>query len=216
MTGSVKRRAYDSSGRREAARLRRRRIVQAARTRFLTDGYAATTIAAVAEDAGVSQDLVFRLFANKRGLLKDVMDVAIGGDDDDMAMLDRPGPQAVRAATDQREQIRLFALGMTDQLARVHPLNEIIRSAAAVEPDVAALRDDLHLRQRKLAMNAVAEWLLANGPLCDGTSLEDATSIIWTLASPDTYRALTIDCGWTDTRFAQWLEQTLTATLLPS
>jgi len=212
---SVKRRSYDSSRRREDARLRRRRIVQAAAALFLSDGYPHTTIAAIAHRAQVSEDLIFTLFTSKRGVLKEVMDVAIGGDDEDVALLEREGPQAVRAATGQREQLRLFAAGMTSQLDRVRPLNDLIRSAAAVEPEIAALQDDLHLRQRRFAMSTVATWVAANGPLRNDMSIDTAGSIIWALASPDVHRMLTVQCSWTSQQYQDWLRETLTAALLP-
>jgi AcrR family transcriptional regulator len=210
----VKRRSYDSSRRREGARLRRRRILQAAEALFLADGSPHATVAAIARRAGVSEDLIFTLFRTKRGVLKEVMDVAIGGDDEDTPLLEREGPQAVRAATDQREQLRLFSAGITSQLDRVQPLNDLVRSAAAVEPEIAALQDDLHLRQRRFAMSTVASWLAANGPLRDDMTVEAAGSIIWTLASPDVHRMLTVHCSWTSRQYQDWLRETLTATLL--
>jgi AcrR family transcriptional regulator len=214
VAAGVKRRSYDSSRRREDARRRRRRILQAAEALFLSDGYPRTTVAAIAQRAEVSEDLIFTLFRSKRGVLKEVMDVAIGGDDEDVPLLEREGPQAVRAATDQREQLRLFSAGITDQLDRVRPLSDLMRSAAAVEPEIAALQDDLHLRQRRSAMSTVATWLAANGPLRDGLTVEAAGSIIWTLASPDVHRMLTVHCSWSSQQYQDWLRDTLTATLL--
>jgi AcrR family transcriptional regulator len=211
----VKRRSYDSSRRREGARLRRQRILDAAAELFLADGYPRTTVGAIAQRADVSEDLIFLLFTSKRGVLKEVMDVAIGGDDEDTPLLERDGPQAVRAATDQREQLRLFAAGITSQLDRVRPFNDLIRSAAAVEPEIAALQDDLHRRQRRYAMRAVATWIAANGRLRNDMSIETAGSVLWTLASPDVHRMLTVDCSWTSGQYRDWLQETFVATLLP-
>jgi AcrR family transcriptional regulator len=215
MAGTVKRRRYDASGRRETARLRRRHILETARDLFLAEGYPATTVAAIASNADVSEDLVFRLFGSKRGVLKEIMDVAIGGDDEDIRLLDRSDPQAVRTATDQGEQIRLFAAGMTAQLDRLRRLNDLIRSAAVVEPEIAKLQHDLHHRQRRTAMNTVASWIAANGPLRDQTTVEDAGAIIWTLASPEVHRALTVDCGWSPDQFERWLRRMLSSALIP-
>jgi AcrR family transcriptional regulator len=210
----VKRRSYDASRRRDAARLRRRRILDAAAALFLAEGYARTTVAAIAQRAEVSEDLIFTLFSTKLGVLKEVMDVAIGGDDEDIPVLEREGPQAVRMTKDQREQLRLFTAGITSQLERLRPLNDLMRSAAAVEPEIAALRDDLHLRQRRFAMRTTASWIAANGSLRDDMSVETAGSIIWTLASPEVHRMLTVECEWTRQQYQDWLRQTLTATLL--
>jgi AcrR family transcriptional regulator len=212
----VKKRAYDSTGRQEAARARRRRILRTAQELFVAQGYAGTTLAQVARGAAVSEDLLFRSFRTKRGLLKEVMDVAIGGDDEDLPLLQRADPQAMRATTDQHEQLRMFAAGITGQMERLRPLNDMMRSAAAVEPEIAALRDDLNLRQRRTAMDTVAGWVAANGPLRDGLTVEEAGAVLWTLAGPDVHRALRVDCGWAPERYNDWLRDVLVASLLPA
>jgi len=211
----VKRRSYDSSRRREAARQRRRQILDAATALFLAEGYPRTTIAEIAQQAGVSEDLIFTLFGSKLGVLKEVMDVAIGGDDRDIPVLERAGPRALQTTSDQREQLRLFADGISNQLERLRPLNDLMRSAAAVEPEIAALNDDLELRQRRSAMRTVAGWIAANGPLRDGMPIETASSIIWTLAGPEVHRMLTARCSWSPEQYRDWLRTTLIATLLP-
>ena len=189
--------------------------MQAAAELFLSEGYPRTTVAAIAQRADVSEDLVFLLFTSKRGVLKEVMDVAIGGDDEDIPLLEREGPQAVQAATDQWEQLRLFAAGITSQLDRVRPFNDLVRSAAAVEPEITALQDDLHLRQRRFAMRMVATWVAANGPLRNEMSVEAAAAVLWTLASPDVYRMLTVHWSWSRGQYEDWLRETLIAALLP-
>ena len=214
MSDGVKRRAYDSSGRRDAARVRRQRILQAAGELFLADGYPHTTVAAIAQRAEVSEDLIFQLFTSKRGVLKVVMDVGIGGDDQEIPLLERDRPQALRAATDQREQVRLFAAGIATQLDRLRPLHDLMRSAAAVEPEIAVLHDDLHLRQRRQAMTTIATWLRRNGPLRRDMTAESAGAILWTLTSPDVHRMLTVQNAWTCEQYQQWLEEALAATLL--
>lgn len=195
--------------------MRRRRILETAKELFLAQGYPSVTVGDLARTAHVSEDLVFRLFGSKRGVLKEVMDVVIGGDDEDVPLLEREAPQAVRTATDQHEQLRLFAAGMAAQLDRVQPMNDLMRSAAAVEPEVATLQEDLHQRQRRIGMNMVASWIAANGPLRDHVSVEEAGAVIWTLASPQVHRALTLDCGWSNARYRDWLQFMLTAALLP-
>src|SRR4051794_6909255 len=101
-------RSYRSPLREAQARETRRRVVSAARDLFLDRGYAATTIAAVARGAAVSADTVYSTFGSKIAVLKAVLDVAVGGDDTDVAILDRPDPQAMRAEPDQRRQVAMF------------------------------------------------------------------------------------------------------------
>ena len=186
-----------------------------ARELFLEQGYAASTIAAIARRAGVSPDTVYATFGTKPGLLKEVLDVVIGGDDQDVALLDRPGPQAVRAERDQRRQLALFATGITDQLERVRPMDDILRSAAAVDAAAAELRNDLQLRQRRAAMRTVASWVISNGPLREGITEEDAAAILWTLTSGEVHLMLRDVWGWSRSRFEDWLRETLMSSLLP-
>ncbi|MDQ3465345.1 MAG: TetR/AcrR family transcriptional regulator [Actinomycetota bacterium] len=186
-----------------------------ARELFLERGYPATTIAAVARRAGVSADTIYSVFGSKSTLLKEVLDVVIGGDDAQVALLDRAGPQAVRAEPDQRRQLEMFATGITDQLERVRPMDDILRSAAAVDAAAADLRADLQLRQRRESMRTVVAWIAARGPLRDGLSQEDAAAVVWTLTSSEVHLMLRDTWGWSRGRYAQWLQNTLTATLLP-
>lgn len=215
MAEVVNTRRYDSTRRRAAAAERRARIVHAAAEMFAANGYLQTTMAEIAVEADVSTDLLFRLFGNKRGVLKEVMDFAIGGDDADIAFLDREGPQTVRQSADQREQLRRFSVGITAQLGRVAPYKALLESAAAVEPEIAELRDDLNLRQRRVAMTTVAEWVAANGPLRDSMSVDDAAAILWALTSSEVYNMFTQHWQWSSDRYQDWLRQTLQATLLP-
>jgi AcrR family transcriptional regulator len=182
---------------------------------FLEQGYAATTIAAVARRAGVSADTVYGTIGSKGALLKEVLDVVIGGDDAQSALLDRAGPQAMREEPDQRRQLAMFAAGITGQLERIRPMDDILRSAAAVDPVAADLRADLQLRQRRQAMRVIVAWIADRGPLHDGLSQEDAAAVVWTLTSPEVHYMLRDTWDWPAERYEQWLRETLTASLLP-
>ncbi|MDX6229913.1 MAG: hypothetical protein QOI76_3303 [Frankiales bacterium] len=216
MTSPVNRtepRAYRSPARAEAARQTRRQVLAAAHRLFGERGYPRTTLAEIAGAAGVSVETVYKTFRNKRGLLKELADFTIGGDDEQVPVLDRPDPMVLRDELDQRRQIAMFAAGMTAQMERVRPFDDIMRSAAAVDPEVAALRDDLQLRQRRAAMTTIAGWLGARGPLRDG--VEGAAAVLWTLTSPEVNHMLRVDWGWTTEQYETWLRTTLAAGLLP-
>jgi AcrR family transcriptional regulator len=189
-------------------------VIEAAVRLFLARGYATTSMAAVAAEAGVSVDTVFHLFGHKRGLLQEAMDVVIGGDDADMPVLQREDPQAMRTETDQRRQIALFAAGMLVQLERISPVDGMLRGAAAVDPDIAALREDLYLRQRRQAMTAVAGWISARGPFLEQMSIDEVAAILWTLTSPEVHHMLRVDWGWPPERYERWLQTTLERSLL--
>jgi AcrR family transcriptional regulator len=208
-------RGYRSPLRAEQARQTRRRILGAAQRLFLDQGYPATSIEAIAAAAQVSQDTVYSVFGSKRNLLKHVMDTVVGGDDADVDVLDRPEPQRVRQESDRRIQLAAFAAGVAVRIEAARPLDDILRSAAEVDTEVKALRNDIQLRQRRAAMGTVAVWLEKNGAFRDGLNVGDVADVIWTLTSPEVHRLLRDGCGWSQERFARWLEDTLARTLLP-
>jgi AcrR family transcriptional regulator len=168
----------------------------------------------VAQRAAVSTDTVFKRFGSKIALLKEVLDVVVGGDDEQVPLLQRAALDAMRVEPDQRRQVAMFAAGMTEQLDRLSPLDEILRSAAAVDAEAAALREDIQLRQRRQAMHTVVGWIAAHGGLREGLNQEDAAAAVWTLTSPEVHAMLRGTWGWTSDRYARWLEDTLAATLL--
>jgi AcrR family transcriptional regulator len=223
MSGPVKpSRSYHSPLRAAQARETRRRVLDAAVALFLENGYPRTTIAAVAAASDVAADTVLHLFGSKRGLLKEVMDVVIGGDDEDLPLLSRVDPQEMRQERDQRRQIAMFAAGITTQLERIRPMDDILRSAATVDVDVAALRMSLQLDQRRAAMRSVAEWIAANGPLRpqggedgEAAAIEAAAAILWTVTSPEVHQMLREHWEWTSQAYEDWLRRTLESALLP-
>ena len=211
MTKPVKKRAYSSPVRQEQAARTRERIVVAAGELFLSDGYARTTIRAIAEAANVSPDTVYAVFGTKARVLTALIDQRLAPDPGVDSVLDRPDAHAVRDEPDQRRQLHLFARDMAAISARVRPVYEILRTASAVEPEMAAIRaemDDYRLRN----MRRAAEWIAANGPL--RVDIDRASEIIWALASPDLARMLCDGRNWTEDEYAEWLEDALIRLLL--
>src|SRR5687768_8748842 len=98
MAATGQRRQYDSSGRQAQARANRARILQAATRLFVAQGYAATSVAQIAQEAGVSGPTVFAGFRSKVNLLKEAVDVALAGDDEPAPLADRPLHQRVHEA----------------------------------------------------------------------------------------------------------------------
>ena len=192
----------------------RARIIDAAGRLFAERGYAATTIDAVAAEADVAVETVYARFKNKRNLLGAFLDVSIVGDAEPVPMLDRPEMQAVRDATDQREKVRLFARVGRGVLERNAPVHAVLRTAAAVEPELDALvvEDD---ERRRATQRAFVEMLASAGPLRDGLSIGDATDTMSAIANPETYAYLTRRRGWTPARVERWLAENLSLLLLP-
>jgi AcrR family transcriptional regulator len=207
-------RTYDSSLRKQQASQTRMRIVDAAQKLFAERGYATSTIEAIASGAGVAVDTVYATFGSKREVLKSLLDVRVGGDDAPIDLLDRPGPQAVRAGRNQRRQITTFARDVSEIIERVRPVDDIIRGAAAVDADMAALRAKVQ-ESRYESMRKFVSWVAANGPLREGLTEEDAATIVWTLTSPEVHGLLRAVRGWSAERYTAWLGESLTRILLP-
>ena len=208
------RRPYDSVLRQEQARQTRARILDAAQTLFSERGYANTTMEAIAGGARVAVDTVYATFRNKQGVLHALLDMRVAGDELPIGVLDREGPQAVKVDRSQARQIARFTEDVTGILERARPVDDIMRGAAAVDPDIAALRTRMQ-EGRHDNMRQLVSWLTSNGPLRDGMSEEDAAAIAWAVASPEVHGLLRVGRGWTQERYREWLAATLTRTLLP-
>jgi len=208
------RRRYESTLRQEQARHTRARILDAAQKLFSERGYANTSMDAIAKGAGVATDTVYATFQSKPGLLHRLLDVRVGGDDEPVELLERAGPQAVKREPSQRRQLEAFASDVASIQERVRPVDDIMRGAAAVDSEIAAFRTRMH-ESRLDNMRQFASWVASKGPLRDGMSVDDAATIVWTLASPEVHRLLRAERGWTAERYRNWLATTLTRTLLP-
>jgi AcrR family transcriptional regulator len=208
----VKKRSYSSAVRKEQAAQTRARILEAAGELFESNGYARTTIAAIAERAGVATDTVYATFGNKARVLTGLIDVRLAPAGDDN-VLDRADAHAVRDELDQRRQLRAFARDIAAISARVRPVYEIMRTASAVEPEMATVFGEMDA-YRLRNMSQAAAWIAARGPL--RVDVERAGQIIWAVASPDVARMLCDVQGWTNDQYAEWLEDMLVRTLLVS
>jgi AcrR family transcriptional regulator len=207
-------RSYNSALRKQQASQTRMKILDAAQRLFAQRGYAASTVEAIASGAGVAVDTVYAIFGSKREVLRSLLDVRVGGDDAPIDVLDRPGPQAVRHERSQARQLAAFALSVSQIIERVRPVDDIIRGAAAVDSDLAALRARVQ-ESRYESMRELVSWVAANGPLRAGLNQEDAAAMVWTLTSPEVHSLLRATRGWSPERYAAWLGATLTRTLLP-
>jgi len=207
-------RAYNSTRRQEQARQTRRQIAGAARALFIARGYSGATVEAIAQEAGVAPETVYATFGSKPKLLAFLMDIAVGGDEAPVTILERPDPQAVLRETDQHRQLHLFARSIAAILARAAPIWQVMRMAAKTEPEIAALVQR-HLAERRRNMGMVARAVAGNGPLRPGVDLEQAGDTIWTLTSQEVYLMTTADLGWAQEQYAAWLEDALARLLLP-
>lgn len=208
------RRRYDSRGRQEQAGRSRWAMLQAARRLFLDQGYAATTMPAIAAAAGVSVQSVYKAFGNKPALLKAVFDVAIAGDDEPVPMLQREALGRVRAEPDPYRKLSLYGEFVAEVTPRHVPIQLLARAAATADPEAAGVWDQLRA-ERLAGLTLFARALHQDGHLRPGVSVDEARDLLWTYNSPELYELLVIQRGWTPQRYGRWLADALTAALLP-
>jgi AcrR family transcriptional regulator len=206
-------RKYDSSRRKVQAKETRRQIVIAARGLFFVRGYSGTTIDAIAQAADVASETVYATFSNKRNILAYLMDITVGGDDQPIRLLDRSEPQTVLHETDPWRLIQMFSSGITEILARVAPLFEIMRSASKTEPDIKDLMENL-LKERMENLTVVARQIASIGGLREGMEISTAAELVWTITSPEVFLLLTRDRNYSEEQYAAWLQNILARLLL--
>jgi AcrR family transcriptional regulator len=180
---------------------------------FLERGYGTTTIEAISELSEVPPATVYRLFGSKRGILKALLDVSIVGDDEAVAMADRPPVRSLLADPDPTNQLAGF-VGVAAQInSRTADIYRILVSAAASDADAAALLHEL-TRQRQQGQGRIARSLSRARALTPGLRERDAGDIIHALLSPEVYGLLVVDRGWSTERYEAWLTQTLVDQLI--
>ena len=207
-------RPYNSTRRQAQAQETQRQILEAAQKLFLDRGYSGASIAAIAEAAGVAQETVFAIFGNKRTILARLIDNAVGGDEQPIPLLERPGPQSVLHEADPVRQLHRFAQDISQILERVAPLFEVMRLTAKTEPEIAGLLKNI-LQQRMRNMETFTASLAAHGPLRSGLDERQAAESVWAITSPELFNLLRSDRAWSRERYVAWLGDTLTRLLLP-
>jgi AcrR family transcriptional regulator len=205
-------RKYSSVVREEQAARTRTRILDAASELFLEHGYAGTTMKDIAAQADVARDTVHAIFGSKARVLTALIDQRLVPDDSVANVTQRPDALAIRDEVDQRQQIELFARFIAGISTELRPVFEILRTASAVEPEMAKVFEEMD-RFRLKNMQTYARWIAARGSL--RVSTRRAGEMIWALASLDVARMLCDEIGWSESQHARWLADTLIRTLLP-
>ena len=206
---------YASQVRDEQARRTRRAIVTAAHGLFLAQGYAATTIDGIAAAAHVSRRTVFNSAGGKAALLKLALDWAFVGDDEPVALADRPAVKAIVAEPDPRKSLVLWVRAATEIADRIAPLGEVLTAAADTDPAVAELLAEAS-SNRLLGATKFIEYLASRDGLAAGMTEQRAAELCWALTDGHLYRLLVVQRGWSTADFSRWLHDTLAAALLPA
>jgi AcrR family transcriptional regulator len=207
-------RAYRSQLRAEQAQHTRARITEAAQALFLERGFAATTIAAVAEQAGVAPETVYANYRNKPGLLEGVVRSAVFRDGEPTEVLQAGWVKALLGLPDLPAQIAALARHTAQTVALTSPIYAAMTGAGTGSGDI----DELRRKFREIRFSgqaAVIAAIATEQTVRPGLTVQDAADTFSALASPELHHILTTDRGWSQERYARWLEQTTKVALLP-
>ncbi|WP_240670332.1 TetR/AcrR family transcriptional regulator [Actinoplanes solisilvae] len=209
----VVKRPYESSRRREQARLTRRAILAAAADLFVEPGYAATPLVSVAERAGVAIQTVYKVFGSKKALLEALVDVTIAGDDEPVALPDRPFVAEIRALPDVRGKLSRYATHLIEIHQRQSRVMLALAGAATADPEAATIWRR-HLDDRRRGMAMFASELIGTGQLRPGHTTDTVTDVLWLAMDVRNFDYLVRDRGWSLEHFHRWYVDTVSAALL--
>ena len=208
-----KTRRYHSPRRREQAEATRKQILDAAERLFIRDGYVATSMAAIAKDAGVALKTVYLAFETKSGLLRALWHRNLRGGRESVPVGDQAWFREVIEEPDPAKALRLNARNAREVKTRIAPLGSVILSAAAADPEIKALSERIW-SQFYDNQRDVVESIHRRKGLKPGLSVDRAADILWTLNHPRVYLLLLEDRGWTPEEYERWLADITCAELL--
>jgi len=209
MPSPVKRR-YDTTGRRQAAARTRTAILDAARELFTERGYAATTMTAIADRAGVALDTVYASAGRKPELARLLIETAISGTDQAVPAEQRDYVQAIQAAPDAGTKIAVYAAAMTAIAPRMALVLSIIQQAPD-EPELAAMWAQIAERRAANMRRFVADLATAAPLRLDP---DHGADVVWATNAPELYQLLVGQRGWSSQRYQQFLTDTWQRVLL--
>ena len=200
-------RSYRSSVREDQARRTRLAILEAARRLFTERGYAATTIAQIAKEAGVAVDTVYASVGAKPVLMRLLVETAISGSDQAVPAEQRDYVQRVRAAGTAADKIGIYADAVAEVNSRLAPVYLVLRGAAAQAPELGQMWAEIVTRRAR-NMRLFAQDLAVTGELRPGLDVDEVADVVWSMNAPEYYALLVLDRGWPPERFARWLADT--------
>ncbi len=204
-------RLYDARGRREQAGRSRDNAIEAAERRFLRQGYANTTIAAIADDARVSVDTIYKSFGGKAGLIRAIRARALLGEGSVAAEQRSDALHTVQ--TDPRKIIEGWGTLTTEVAPRAAPILLLVRDAAATDPELRSLLEELDAdRLRRMTDNA--RRLHEGGHLRTGLSVARAAEVLWTYSSPELYELLVLRRAMPIKDYGRFIADAISAAVL--
>jgi AcrR family transcriptional regulator len=200
------------SSRRQRAQATRVRITKAASGLFCERGYAGTTMADIADAAGVAVQTVYFVFHTKSDVLSSTYDLAVLGEGDPVPPQAQEWYRRAIAEPSVTVAVRAIVEGTGEILRRVAPLDLAVRAAAASDPDAAHFLAQ-NERMRLEGYREMMDFLGTRSPLRAGLSAERGLDVLLLLVSPATYRTLVADRGWSHEEWVAWSSEALTEQL---
>jgi AcrR family transcriptional regulator len=205
-------RRYESPEREAQARRTQEAIIEAARKQFLKAGYAATTVAGIADEAGVSVATIYKTYRSKPGLVRAIYDRGLKGRGPVSAY--QRSEEMRLQERDPRRIMRAWGALAAGVGTEVTPILLLLRSAAGTDPDAATLLKEISDHRLK-RMRYLARFLAGRGYLRDGVTVAQAADVMWTSNSAELYELFVLQRGWSIPRFGRFLADFLIASLLP-
>jgi AcrR family transcriptional regulator len=206
-------RRYHAPRRAEAAAQTKARIRDAAKALFVEQGYVATTVRDIARAAGVGERTVYAAFPGKADLFQHVLDVATVGDEQDVAVAERPEIHDAFEQADPRAAISRSIQYTAALFERAGDLIMVTVQAADADPDMRAAADAGARATRQL-WRTLTQTLHDAGALRADLSAHTAADIVYALASPHTHQLLRRHCEWSAQQYRTWLTGAVTQQLL--
>lgn len=208
------RRRYDNRGRQQQAAATRRRVLETAHRLVLEHGYAATTMAGIAAEAGVSTVSLYKGFGTKAELITQMLGMVLVGDDEPVPLAQRPENADLVAETDGARLLQRYAAWCRRLYERLGALPAILLiGARSGETDLQELAAQVSAKRLADATDT-ADQLVATGHLRPGLDRNRVRDLIWALNSPEMHQLLTRDREWSPEDYQHWLAQALTDALI--
>lgn len=213
MSKEVKRRQYDASNLHRQSAATRQRILEAAQLLFARNGYGATTMHAIAEQAGVAVQTVYASMKSKRNILQGILDLAVSGADERVPVVASSRWLDIEREPDPRARLTKFARLHREICDREASAYAIMADAAGSDADIRSLMSDISQRRYR-DQQRLERTFRRDGYIRKDLTSRHATDIIWTLASERTYLALVVDRGWSAQGYEDWLVNQLVSAIL--
>ena len=176
---------------------------------YARDGFAATTVDAIAEAAGVSRKTVFTSVGGKVELLKLAYDFALAGDDEPVPMFERPTLRSIIDEPDPYVAVTMYGAFVTEMGRRISALYVALRGAAEVDPEARELYERWEQDRVTAMRNGPIASFVKKKVLRRGLRPDEAADLLSVLVEPGLYHRLVTQRGWKAPRYQAWLTRSI-------